>query len=129
MHVSGRARLLYQQQRPRWLKVKASYSGVKFSFSTDLELVFISFEEVFLAPSLLLFLLLLIILLQLSWTNDQVELGHGDHPWVTVRPVERDLQSDLSNEAWEQTRECTDQGRERRMRSSKTTLLLHVLKS
>lgn len=126
MHVSARARLLSRQQRQRWLKGKASYSGVKLSFSTDLESVFKSFEEEFLAPSLLLFLLLLIILLQLSWTNDQVELGHGDHPWVTVRPVERDLQRDLSNEAWDQRRESTGEGREWRTRSSKTTLLLHV---
>lgn len=92
-----------------------------------LESVFKRFEEVFFALPLLLFLLLLIILLQLSWTNDQVELGHGDDPWVTVRPVERDLQSDLSNEAWKKTRECINQGRKSRINSSKMILLLYVL--
>lgn len=94
---------------------------------THLEFVFKSFEEVFFALSLLLFLLLLIVLLQLSGANDQVELGHGDHPWVTVRPVEGDLQSDLSNEAWNKTRECTNQGRKSRINSSKTILLFYVL--
>lgn len=59
--------------------------------STCLEFVFKSFEEALFALPFLLFLLLIIVLLQLSWANDQVELGHGDHPRVTVRPVERDL--------------------------------------
>lgn len=69
--------------------------------STCLEFVFISFEEALLALPLLLFLLLIIVLLQLGRADDQVELGHGDHPGVAVRPVERDLQGDLPNEAWD----------------------------
>lgn len=63
------------------------------------EFVLECLQQVFLALPLLLFLLLGIILLQLSRTDDQVELGHGDDPGVTVRPVERDLECDLSNEA------------------------------
>lgn len=87
--------------------------------STCLEFVFISFEETLFALPFLLFLLLIIVLLQLGRADDQVELGHGDHPWVTVRPVERDLQGDLSNEAWNESTESSDQGRNLRINTSK----------
>lgn len=71
----------------------------KHFWSTYFEFVLESFEEAFFAFSLLVYVPLPIILLQLGRANNQVELGHGDDPWVTVRPVERDLESDLSNEA------------------------------
>lgn len=64
------------------------------------EFVFEGLEEPFFALSLLLLLLLPVIVLQLGGANDQVELGHGNHPRVTVRPVEWDLEGNLSNEAW-----------------------------
>lgn len=67
---------------------------------TYFEFVFESLKEVFFALSLFLLLLFRIIFLQLGGADDQVELGHGNDPRVTVRPIERDLESDLSNEAW-----------------------------
>lgn len=52
------------------------------------------------ALSLVLLFLLAVVLLQLGGANDEVELGHGDDPWVTVRTVERNLEGNLPDEAW-----------------------------
>lgn len=81
-------------------------------WSTYSEFVFERLQEAFFALPLLLSLSLSIILLQLGGADDQVELGHGDDPGVAVRPVERDLEGDLPNEAWWKTTWCTDQPEE-----------------
>lgn len=57
-------------------------------------------QELFALPLLLSFLLS-VVLLGLGGANDQVELGHGDDPGVTVGSVEGDLEGDLTNESWE----------------------------
>jgi len=72
-------------------------------FSTYFELVLQGLEEACLALPLLLPLLLSVVFLLLGWADDEVELRHGDDPGVAVRPVERDLEGDLPDEAWRGT--------------------------
>lgn len=80
----------------------AAWNGAQWS-STYFEFVLESLEKACFAFPLLPSLLLSIIFLLMGGADDEVQLGHRDDPRVAVRPVERDLQSDLSDEPWRDT--------------------------
>lgn len=69
-----------------------SDSRILGTVPTDLPLVLECLEQLFLAITHSLPLRLLVIVLGSGWTDDEIELGHGEDPGATVGSVEPDLE-------------------------------------